>query len=533
MALYSRSVLELCASQCCKKIKKSFNDDEPIVATQDDSGEKPTSFVAGKTLARIFNKTKAPLEESKFKVMLELTGAGSINDRPGVDLVMVLDLSTSMKGEKLEKLKTSMQFVIKKLTPIDRLSVVTFAGNSKRLCPLRQITKSSQAKIKKLVNALAADGNTNITAGLRTGLKVLNDRNLTSRRVVGIMLMSDGDQNAGGDAANVRAGNVPVHTFGFGLDQDPRVLKAIADNSKGGTFSDVQNENNLSIAFSQCLAGLLTVVVQDLKLTVTRGKDESTIQKVSAGNYPQSMDASSVSISFGDLYDKEVRKVLVDLLLPAVSIPRGADVLRITYTYRAGGKLYEANPLIVMVSRIGTSVEPEREEVKIEENRLRTAQMMKEARIMADEKKLDDAQNKIVEAENSLGDAVDESNVSIKMLKSELQQLSKLMKSQNIYEKQGRPFALSSETSHDRQRFATRGDVEKLRLFATPRMENYCEQAKSFNEDPSRPLPTLDEDVKQELAADPLSEVVEALSYFIPAVIQSLNSIENILNRGH
>ena len=187
------------------------------------SGEKPTSFVAGKTLARIFNKTKAPLEESKFKVMLELTGAGSINDRPGLDLVMVLDLSTSMKGEKLEKLKTSMQFVIKKLTPIDRLSVVTFAGNSKRLCPLRQITKSSQAKIKKLVNALAADGNTNITAGLQTGLKVLNDRNLTSGRVVGIMLMSDGDQNAGGDAANVRAGNVPIHTFGFGLDQDPRV----------------------------------------------------------------------------------------------------------------------------------------------------------------------------------------------------------------------------------------------------------------------------------------------------------------------
>lgn len=112
------------------------------------------------------------------------------------------------------------------------------------------------------------------------------------------------------------------------------MLKAIADNSFGGTFSDVQNEDNLSIAFSQCLGGLLSVVVQDLKLTVT--KLESTIEKVSAGDYPQSRDdtVGSVTISFGDLYIKELRKVIVDLLLPAVSSRMGADVLEINYTYR-------------------------------------------------------------------------------------------------------------------------------------------------------------------------------------------------------
>ena len=112
------------------------------------------------------------------------------------------------------------------------------------------------------------------------------------------------------------------------------MIKAIADNSTGGTFSDVQNQDNLSIAFSQCLAGLLTVVVQDLKLTVTQ--DESTIEKVCAGTYPQSKDdaAGSVTVLFGDLYDKEVRKVIVDLLLPAVSRRKGSDVLQITYKYR-------------------------------------------------------------------------------------------------------------------------------------------------------------------------------------------------------
>ena len=115
-----------------------------------------------------------------------------------------------------------------------------------------------------------------------------------------------------------------------------QVLKAIADNSLGGTFSDVQNTDNLTKAFSMCLAGLLTVIVEDLTLTVTRIEDESTIEQVSAGNYPQSRDnaAGSVTVTFGVLYSKEVRKVIVDLLLPAVDNERGADVLEISYSYR-------------------------------------------------------------------------------------------------------------------------------------------------------------------------------------------------------
>ncbi|EEF38222.1 uncharacterized protein sll0103 [Ricinus communis] len=512
----------------------TFNDDEMLVSPT-DSGSRPTPIVPGRVQLISINNNTVPLEETKLKVMLELTGGDSSNDRPGLDLVAVLDVSGSMEGEKISKVKTAMLFMIKKLSSIDRLSIVTFSGDARRLCPLRQISETSQRELENLINGLKAEGATNITAGLKTGLNVLNDRRLSGGRVVGIMLMSDGEQNAGGDAAQVPVGNVPVHTFGFGINHEPRVLKAIAQNSVGGTFSDVQNTDNLSKAFSQCLAGLLTVVVQDLKLTVTRIEDESTIEQVSAGSYPQSKDddAGSITIMFGDLYSKEVRKVIVDLLLLAVDKERGADVLEITYSYSTGGKLFEAPPATITVSRTGTSLDQEeRPEVLTEETRLRTARMIKEARVMADDSKLDDARDKLVEAQNSLEDVVDESNPLVEMLRSELQQLLKLMKSQEIYEKQGRPFALSSETSHDRQRFASRGDVESLRLFATPRMDKYLEQAKSFDEDPSKPLPSVDEDVKEEIAANPLAPIVGPLTFYIQAAIQSLQAIEKIISRG-
>ena len=41
------------------------------------------------------------------------------------------------------------------------------------------------------------------------------------------MLMSDGQQNHGGNAADVKIGNAPVYTFGFGTDYDPTVLNAV------------------------------------------------------------------------------------------------------------------------------------------------------------------------------------------------------------------------------------------------------------------------------------------------------------------
>ncbi|CAL5035518.1 unnamed protein product [Urochloa decumbens] len=305
----------------------SFNDDEPIIPPP-NSGPRPTPIVPGRVQLVSKNNNMAPLEENTQKVLLELTGGDSTSDRSGLDLVAVLDVSGSMQGEKIEKMKTAMKFVVKKLSSIDRLSIVTFLDTASRICPLRQVTEASQPQLLGLIDALRPGGNTNISDGLKTGLKVLADRKLSSGRVVGVMLMSDGQQNRGEPAAGVPIGNVPVYTFGFGADYDPTVLNAVARNSMGGTFSVVNDVDKLSMAFSQCLAGLLTVVVQDLTVTVARVDDESTIQKVAAGNYPQTQDADagSVTVAFGDLYSKEVRKVIVDLLRARSRHP-GGDLL--------------------------------------------------------------------------------------------------------------------------------------------------------------------------------------------------------------
>lgn len=163
---------------------------------------------------------KVPLEENKQKVMLELTGDGKSRSR--LDLVTVLDLSGSMTGDHLQYLKDAMLYVIKKLSPADRLSIVRYSTNAMRICPLRQMTRNSQTELKNLIYTLEGRGATNTSDGLKMALQILNDRQVSRGRVGAIMLMSDGPENMG-DAANVKIGNVPVHTFGFTDDQDPKV----------------------------------------------------------------------------------------------------------------------------------------------------------------------------------------------------------------------------------------------------------------------------------------------------------------------
>ena len=120
------------------------------------------------------------------------------------------------------------------------------------------------------------------------------------------------------------------------------MLNGIANNSNGGTFS-IADVDNLSAAFAQCLAGLLTVVVQDLKvtikpLTVKVGTETIAhkIQNVFAGNYPQTKDEAtgSVTVSFGDLYVKEIRKIIVELILPAVEKRVATRSFQVSIQYR-------------------------------------------------------------------------------------------------------------------------------------------------------------------------------------------------------
>jgi hypothetical protein len=56
--------------------------------------------------------------------------------RVGVDIVAMLDVSRSMQGERLERMKQAMMIVIDKLGPNDRLSILSLQTHTHQLTKL-------------------------------------------------------------------------------------------------------------------------------------------------------------------------------------------------------------------------------------------------------------------------------------------------------------------------------------------------------------------------------------------------------------
>ncbi|XBI51167.1 hypothetical protein VPH35_033722 [Triticum aestivum] len=466
-------------------------------------GNKP-----GSVQMVIKNNKMAPLLEHKKKVMLQLACSDYTGDWPGLDLVAVLDISFGMFSPKMEKVQTALRFIMRKLSPIDRISIITFSGFVRELCSLRQMTAASQLDLDELIESLGDThvhvySESNIENALLVGVKVLAERKVSSGRVVAIMLMSASPSSWVGECSWT---NVPVYTFGYGTNVSPRVLNSIAIASIGGMFSHVQDTDSgdLTIAFSQCLAGLLTISVQDLELMVAAVGGGSVIVNVTAGSYRRKHDASGlVTISFGDLYRREVRNVIVELHLPATVSERDADILKVSYSYTssssAGSLQFVAPPETLTVWRANMDELPLPMELHMEEVRLLMARTMMWP-VVEDELK---SQNMLKAIQSMLEDV----ELGDPLLRIEMLELMELCKTEETCMEHCRAYAYaySSESSHYRQRFTMRGrNMEMLRLFATPRMDMYLEQAKKFHDDPTTPLPSADDDLEEEIGAHPI-----------------------------
>ena len=170
----------------------------------------------------ICNRKRVLTCEIDMAVKVELMGSLKLSEddrRVGLDMVAILNISAAtISIDEWQYLQETMWFLVTQLSPVDRLSVVVFTTNAKRLCPLRLMNnEGAKMGILRMTNiylALNYDGRGNIAACLRKALQVLKERSYSEGRKQAIILVSDRD--ATNDAARVPVGDVPVHAFAFG-----------------------------------------------------------------------------------------------------------------------------------------------------------------------------------------------------------------------------------------------------------------------------------------------------------------------------
>ncbi|XP_021721113.1 uncharacterized protein LOC110688682 [Chenopodium quinoa] len=228
--------------------------------------------------------------------------------RAPIDLVTVLDVSGSMTGPKLQMLKRAMRLVISSLSSADRLAIVAFSSAPQRLLPLRKMTSQGQKSARKIIDHLSCGQGTSVGEALKKASKVLEDRR-EKNPVCSIILLSDGQDDPPSSNQRQRASQmsstrfahieIPVHPSGFGF----RTPEPKQD------------------AFAKCVGGLLSVVVQDLRLQLgfASGSASAEIMAVYSCNGRPSL-MSSDSARLGDLYAEEERELLIELKVPMSAI---------------------------------------------------------------------------------------------------------------------------------------------------------------------------------------------------------------------
>ncbi|KAL3650167.1 hypothetical protein CASFOL_006570 [Castilleja foliolosa] len=410
--------------------------------------------------------------------------------RAPVDLVAVLDVSGSMgHSSKLTLLKQAVRFMIDNLGPNDRLSIVSFSDNARRMLPLRIMTESGRLDAKKAVDSLYVEGGTNIVDGLRLAARVLEDR-LHKNPVASIIFLSDGN-----DTYNLRGqpsqylhlfpativptpqqedAAFPVHSFGFGLDHDPVLMHAISDAS-GGTFSFIQSYEVVQDAFASCIGGLLSVVTQELRLTIRSASHGVEITSLSSGRFANRIydQRSQGVINVGDLYADEEKEFLVDVGVPLKQKhtdegeeETSTSLLEVTCSYKdvVTKEVVKIESDLVEIRRPKT-VSAEDKVVSLEVDRQRTrvkaAESMSRAQGMAERGDLAGARAVLAKgSEKVMWSAAGQAGDGMCFgLGRDMKEMESRFASSERYEKQGRAFALSGMSSHQMQRATTRGDA--------------------------------------------------------------------------
>lgn len=180
-------------------------------------------------------------------------------NRKRADIMLVVDVSGSMEGDKLEQVKAGLETFLTRILPEDRVGLVSFSTRANvdvKPAPLSE----SRIPLGDAIQGLRAEGKTAIFDGLTAAKTALDELPpLQEERIKAIVLLSDGQDNASSITfdqlqQSFDETGISIFPVAYGADADEDILKKIVDFSRTllvkGSSGDIgQIFDNLSRYF--------------------------------------------------------------------------------------------------------------------------------------------------------------------------------------------------------------------------------------------------------------------------------------------
>jgi len=250
-----------------------------------------------------------------------------------LNLTLVLDRSTSMKGDRLDKVKIAAQQIIDQLTTDDILSLVSFSDRADVLIPAARVT--DKTSMRAMVNMMRADGGTEIFHGLLAGVKEC-ERYLGSQLVNHVILITDGrtfgDEEKCLELAEQAADKgIAISAMGIGDEWNDVFLDALASTT-GGSSSFINSPAAVVRFLNDRVRSLGAAFAERLHMSVAPDADVSLESVFKLMPTPQPVDIRPQPIPIGALEYNRPLSVLVQLQMPPSSKPGFRTFVRLDVT---------------------------------------------------------------------------------------------------------------------------------------------------------------------------------------------------------
>lgn len=263
--------------------------------------------------------TTAPTEYTNFAAK---TPRMLVSVHVPIDVVVVVPISSSMQGVKINLVRDALKFMVNALGERDRMGLVTF-GSGGGGVPIVGMTTKAWPGWTNILGSIKPVGQKSHRADVVEGANVAMDllmQRKHSNPLATIMLISDASTS---DADSVdfvisraEAAKITIHTFGLGMTHKPDTMIELSTRTKA-SYTYVKDWMMLRECLAGCLGSMQALSHQNvkLKLKLPEGSPAKFHKINGALQTTKRATGRDAEAALGDLRFGDKRDILVQLII--------------------------------------------------------------------------------------------------------------------------------------------------------------------------------------------------------------------------
>jgi Ca-activated chloride channel homolog len=157
-----------------------------------------------------------------------------------IEAVFLCDISGSMNGEPIQKLKAALTEGSKFINKSNSIGLVTFNQDVTAILPIKKFNLNQQASFQAAVEDMYADGSTAMYNGITVALKMLIEEKKKNNNIKPLLfILTDGESNTGLGYSSlekvIKGLKIPVYTIGY--NNNIKILQTLSSINEAANIN--------------------------------------------------------------------------------------------------------------------------------------------------------------------------------------------------------------------------------------------------------------------------------------------------------